>query len=196
MAGGFATAVAAAGHGLADGVAPSGVSLLLGLTFATVLGTLAIGSSRDASRAPSLPRLVTVVAGSQLAFHLIFAWLTPSAAPLASGPVLLHHAALPGTLAADAVAGAGAHHGWDAGMWLAHGVALVATVWFLRRAELALWELLRGAVDAARGMRLPAMAARPASGASVPADAPRHPVVLLLSGVVSRRGPPLAAAAR
>lgn len=177
IAGSFATAVAAAGHGLADGTAPSGVALLTGLVFAGVLGTLAIG------RRPSLPRLVVVVAGAQLAFHLVFSWLSPGSAAVAG-----HHG--DATLVTTA-----AHHGTDAGMWAAHGLALVATIWFLRRAELALWGLLRDALATVRGERLPVLAGRPAPGRTTPGSEPRHPLALLLLGGMGTRGPPRAAPA-
>lgn len=179
IAGSFATGVAALSHGLADGAAPSGIAILIGLVFAGVLGTFAAG------RQPSLPRVTVVVAGSQLAFHLVFSALTPGMATPAG-----HHG-MP-----ELLAPAMAHHGDDPAMWIAHALALVATVVFLRRAELALWNLLRDALRAIGRRSLPlAIAARPTSRRTFPATAPRHPVLLSLSSVVSRRGPPLAAAA-
>lgn len=173
VAGVFATTVAAVGHGLADGAVPSPLALVLGLVFATVFGTLVIG------RRPSLPRIAVIVAGAQVAFHLVFSWLTPGSATDTG-----HHGA------AELVT-TSAHHAVSPGMGAAHALALVATVAFLRRAELALWNLLRAAVAAlAPRSRLPAMAARPALRSAVTADAPRHPALLLLLPVLSRRGPP------
>ena len=178
IAGVFATAVAAAGHGLADGMPPSTLALVLGAVFATVLGTVAIG------RRPSLPRLAVVVAGSQVAFHLVFSWLTPGTATVG------HHGS------AMLVTAETAHHGPNPWMWIAHALALVATVAFLRRAELALWNLLRAAVAALTpGRRLPAIAARPPAPRVSSAAAPRHPLVVALSSVLTRRGPPLLVAA-
>jgi hypothetical protein len=180
VAGSFATGIAALSHGVVDGGAPSPLALGLGLVFAVMLGTLAIG------RRPSLPRLIVVVAGAQVAFHLVFSWLTPGTA---SGGG--HHGGT--TLLDPAVA----HHGTDPWMWAAHGLALVATVAFLRRAELALFQVLRDAVLQLVEIltRRPAIATRPAAHRASSADAPRHPVLLFLRFVRSHRGPPAAAPA-
>jgi hypothetical protein len=172
IAGSFATGVAAVGHGLADGSAPSTLAIFVGVVFAGLLGTLAIGGR------PSLPRLVVVVAGAQIAFHVVFSWLTPGTATQAD-----HHGV--SALVAPAVA----HHGTDPWMWAAHAVALLATIVFLRRAELALWNLLRDALRAV-AIRPIAIEARPATARAIPADAPRHPFALLFFSVVTRRGPP------
>jgi hypothetical protein len=179
IAGSFATGVAALSHGLADGSAPSPVALGLAVVFAGLLGTFAIG------RRPSLVRLGVVVAGAQVAFHLVFSWLTPGTAT-DSG----HHGAA--TLLGPAVA----HHGTDPWMWAAHAVALVATLAFLRKAELALFELVRDRVlqAVATVTRTPAIAARPPRVRTSSATAPRHPVLPFLKFVVSHRGPPVAAA--
>ena len=171
IAGSFATGVAAAAHGLADGAPPSALAVVVGLVFAGILGTLVIG------RTPSLPRLALIVGGSQVAFHLVFSWLTPGTATAA------HHGAA--TLMTPAVA----HHGTDPWMWAAHALALLATIAFLRRAELALWNLLLDALRATRFATI-AISARPASAATIAAAGPRHPLAFAVSSVVSRRGPP------
>jgi hypothetical protein len=178
IAGSFATGVAALSHGLADGSAPSPFALGLAVVFAGVLGTFAIGPR------PSLVRLGIVVAGAQVAFHLVFSWLTPGTA---SGTA--HHVGA--TLLEPAVA----HHGTDPWMWAAHAVALVATLVFLRKAELALWHLLRDAVldVVATVTRTPAIVAQPTAFRTSSAIAPRHPVLSFLKFVVSHRGPPTAA---
>lgn len=179
IAGSFATGVAAASHGIADGAGPSAFALIAALVFAGVLGTLVIGKT------PSLPRLTLVVGGAQFAFHLVFSWLTPGTATAAG-----HHGV------SELLAPAAAHHGGDPGMWAAHVIAMVATLAFLRHAELALFELLReqvlAVVEIAR--RVPAITPRPVAHRAVPATEPRHPVLLLLQFVVSHRGPPTAAA--
>ncbi|WP_309708361.1 hypothetical protein, partial [Pseudolysinimonas sp.] len=126
ITGAFATLAAAVSHGVADGAAPSTLALGSALVFAGVLGTFLVG------RRASLPRLVAIVAGSQLAFHLVFSWLTPGTATAAS-----HHVS-PAVLDP-----AVAHHGTDPEMWAAHALAMLVTIVFLRRAELALWSLLR-----------------------------------------------------
>ena len=172
IAGSLATGVAAVGHGLVDGSAPSTLAVIVGLVFAGLLGTFAIG------RRPSLPRLAAVVAGAQVAFHVVFSWLTPGTATQVD-----HHGV------STLVAPAAAHHGTDPWMWAAHVVALLATVVFLRRAELALWNLLRDVFRVSTFGPL-AIAARPASAGTVPADASRHPFSLLFFSVVTRRGPP------
>ena len=179
IAGSFATGVAAVGHGLVDGSAPSALAIVVGLVFAGLLGTLAIG------RRPSLPRLAIVVAGSQVAFHLVFSWLTPGTAV----PTGHHGMSSLVAQSAPSVAPAVAHHGTDPWMWAAHTVALLATVAFLRHAELALWNLLREALELVV-VRTLAIAARPAMVRTRPSDAPRHPFALLFFSVVTRRGPP------
>lgn len=180
IAGSFATAVAALSHGVVDGGSPSPFAIGAALVFAGVLGTFAIG------RRPSLPRLTVVVAGAQVAFHLVFSWLTPGTATGSS-----HHG---GAMTLDPAV---AHHGTDPGMWAAHALALVATLLFLRRAELALFELLRDAVLelVEIATRRPAIAARPIRFRTSSATAPRHPVLLFLTFVISHRGPPSAASA-
>lgn len=174
IAGSFATGIAAVSHGLADGIAPSALSLLVAFVFAGVLGTLAVG------RRPSLPRLAVVVAGSQLAFHLVFSFLTPGGTAPAAG----HHAV------PELLAPAIAHHGAAPGMWFAHALAGVATLVFLVRAERALWGLLRDALRAATIARIPAVAA-PVIVRVPLAAAPRHPVSFSFLSVVSHRGPPV-----
>lgn len=183
IAGSFATGVAALSHGIVDGGSPSPLALLAALVFAGMLGSFALG------RRPSLPRLTVVVAGSQLAFHGVFSWLTPGAATDAG-----HHGThSTATLLEPALA----HHGTDPAMWWAHALAMLATLIFLRRAERALFELVREAVldtvEIAR--RLPAIAGRPRASRTFRASEPRHPVFVLLEFVVSHRGPPAAAAA-
>lgn len=172
IVGSFATGIAATSHGIAAGTAPSGLALGGALLFAGVLGTFVVGSR------PSLPRLIAIVAGSQLAFHLVFSWLTPGTAATA-----VHHQT-PAVLQPAA-----AHHGTDPGMWAAHALAMLVTIVFLHRAELALWSLLRDAVDVIR-FRPPVVVATPRTTLAVSAEAPRHPVPALFLSIVSHRGPP------
>jgi len=180
IAGSFATGIAALSHGIVDGGSPSPFALGVALVFAGLLGTFAL------SRRASLPRLAVVVAGSQLAFHLVFSWLTPATATSTG-----HHGTA--TLLAPALT----HHGADPLMWIAHGVALLATLAFLHRAEVALFALIRDTVarTVATVTRMPAIAARPPRRWTPSATAPRHPVLPLLRFVVSHRGPPSPAAA-
>ena len=173
IAGSFATGIAALGHGLADGAAPSALAIATGLVFAGLLGTFSAG------RRPSVPRLAVTVGGAQFAFHLVFSWLTPGTSTAGD-----HHTA--GVLLAPAVA----HHGTDTVMWLAHGLAAVATLVFLARAERAVWSLLAEALEAASVAGSPAIAALPAAHRNVPDDAPRHPVSIVVLSSLSRRGPP------
>lgn len=173
MAGSFATGVAALGHGLADGVAPSVLAVVSGLIFAGLLGTLLAG------RRPSLPRLAVTVGGAQLAFHVVFSWLTPGTSTAGD-----HHSA--GVLLAPA----SAHHGTDPAMWAAHALAAVATLAFLVRAERALWNLLVDALEAVTVARTPAIAARPRVGRAVPGAESRHPLVPDFLSAFSLRGPP------
>lgn len=178
IAGSFATGVAALGHGLADGAAPSVFAIVNALLFAGLLGTLAAG------RRPSLPRLAVTVGGTQFAFHLVFSWLTPGTSTAGT-----HHQA--GDLLVPAVA----HHGTDPAMWLAHVLAAVATLAFLATAERALWNLLADALEAATVARTPPLATPPAAPRSVPSDAPRHPVSSVFLSSLSHRGPPVPAGA-
>lgn len=173
MAGSFATGVAALGHGLADGAAPSGFAIVSGLVFAGLLGTVVAG------RRPSLPRLAVTVGGAQLAFHLVFSWLTPGTSTAGD-----HHSA--GALLAPAVA----HHGTDPAMWAAHALAAVATLVFLVRAERALWNLLVDALEAATVARTPAIAALPRVGRAMPGAGARHPIAAVFLSAFSLRGPP------
>jgi len=172
IAGAFATGVAATSHGLADGAAPSTLSLAVALVFAGVLGTFVVG------RRPSLPRLAVIVSGSQLGFHLLFAGLTPGTAAPAS-----HHDLSP------VLEPAVAHHGTSPTMWIAHAIALLATIWFLRRAEVALWRMLRHAFDVVR-FRSPVVAVRPRTDLAVGAAASWYPLPAPFLSVVSDRGPP------
>lgn len=174
MTGAFATAVAALSHGLVDGGSPSALSLGAGLVFAGMLGTLLVG------RRPSLPRLVAIVAATQLAFHTVFSWLTPGTATTTPG----HHET------SVLLAPAAEHHGTDPAMWGAHAVAMLVTILFLRRAEVALWSLLRDALEAVTVAGLPVIAVRPLPGRAVSAQAPRHPVSFVFLSALSRRGPP------
>ncbi len=178
MAGSFATGVAALGHGLADGTAPSAFAILNGLVFAGIVGTFLAG------RRPSVARLAVTVGAAQVAFHLVFSWLTPGTA-IATG----HHGA------SELLAPAVAHHGADPAMWLAHLLAGVATLVFLVRAERALWSLLAEALEAATVARRPAIATPPRIARSVPVDAPRHPLFFVFLSSFSLRGPPAVAGA-
>jgi hypothetical protein len=178
MAGSFATGVAALGHGLADGTAPSAFAIVNALIFAGLLGTFAAG------RTPSFPRLAITVAGTQVAFHLVFSWLTPGTATGGG-----HH------VASELLAPAVAHHGADPLMWIAHVLAGVATLAFLARAERALWSLLAEALVAATVARTPAVAARPRRLPGLATDAPRHPVSFVFLSAFSLRGPPVVAGA-
>ncbi|HWH96865.1 MAG TPA: hypothetical protein VNS80_00725 [Pseudolysinimonas sp.] len=176
IAGSFATGIAATSHALADGAVPSALALTVALVFAGILGTFVIG------RAPSLPRLAVIVAGSQLAFHLAFSALTPGGAVPAG-----HHGVA--RALEPVLAPAIAHHGADPTMWIAHAAAMLATLWFLRRAEMAVWRMLREALHVVR-FRLPVVATRPHTTLAVSADAPRHPLFVPFLSIVSHRGPP------
>jgi hypothetical protein len=175
VTGALATVAAAVSHGVADGGAPSALALGSALVFAGVLGTFLIG------RRASLPRLVGIVAGSQLAFHLVFSYLTPGTATGGS-----HHGS---AVLEPAVA----HHGTDPGMWAAHALAMLVTLVFLRRAELALWSLLRDALATVIVDRIPAIEAVPSVPRVALSAAPRHPVSSVVLSALRDRGPPVLA---
>lgn len=172
ITGAFATVAAAVSHGVADGAAPSALAFGGALVLAGVLGTFLVG------RRASLPRLVAVVASSQLAFHLAFSYLTPGTATVTG-----HHDAP--ALLEPAVT----HHGTEPGMWAAHALALLVTIVFLRRAELALWSLLRGALRVVPAVR-PIVVPHASAALTRSTDAPRHPVSAPFLSIVSHRGPP------
>jgi hypothetical protein len=175
VTGALATTAAAVSHGVAAGAAPSLLALGGALLFSGVLGTFLIG------RRASLPRLVAIVASSQLAFHLVFSYLTPGTATAGT-----HHGA------AGVLDPAVAHHGTDPGMWAAHAVALLVTIAFLRRAELALWNLLRDAVAAVTVWEVPAIDPLPSVPRATVATEPRHPISSVVLSVLRDRGPPVA----
>ena len=129
IAGAFAVAVAAISHVLGGGAAPGALALGTGTIFAMLLGTFTMG------RRPSLPRLGAAVAGAQLAFHLLFSYLAPGLGAHALGGHHGAHGVGPIELAA------GIPHAGSPAMWFAHAAALVATLVFLRRAELAIWRM-------------------------------------------------------
>jgi hypothetical protein len=174
ITGAFATVAAAISHGLADGAAPSALAFGGALVFAGVLGTFLVG------RRASLPRLVAVVASSQLAFHLVFSSLTPGSATVGG-----HHDA------AGVLEPAVAHHGAEPGMWVAHAVAMLVTIAFLRRAELAVWGLLGQAV-AAFVPRVPVVGPPPSVPRAAAAVALWHPVSAVSLRALRDRGPPVA----
>jgi hypothetical protein len=174
ITGAFATVAAAISHGLADGAAPSALAFGGALVFAGMLGTFLVG------RRASLPRLVAVVASSQLAFHLVFSSLTPGSATVGG-----HHDA------AGVLEPAVAHHGAEPGMWVAHAVAMLVTIAFLRRAELAVWGLLRQAV-AAFVPRVPVVGPLPSVPRAAAAVALWHPVSAVSLRALRDRGPPVA----
>jgi hypothetical protein len=175
VTGALATAAAAVSHGVAGGEAPSTLAIGGALVFAGVLGTFLVG------RRASLPRLVAIVAGSQLAFHLLFSYLTPGTAGGGA-----HHGA-PELLQPAVV-----HHGTDPGMWMAHAFAMLVTIGFLRRAELALWSLLRDAIAAVTVSGMPAIDPLPRMLRATVATEPRHPISSAVLAVLRDRGPPVA----
>lgn len=173
--GAFATLAAAVSHGIADGVAPSALALGGGLVFAGVLGTFLVGHRA------SLPRLVAVVAGSQLAFHLVFSFLTPIATTAGS-----HHGT-PGVLDPVVV-----HHGTGPAMSIAHAIALLVTIVFLHRAELAVWGLLQRAVAAVTLAGMPVVDAVRSAPRAAAAGALWHPLSVVFRTALRDRGPPVA----
>jgi hypothetical protein len=174
----FATAAAALSHAIAGGGTPSPLALAVGVVFGGMLGTFAL------SARPSLPRLTIAVGVTQLVFHVVFSTLG-SAAPVAGHA---HDALL-------VPAATGHSHADSPLMWVSHAIAGVLTLGLLRRAEQALWRVLRGFVRlVAAPFRTPALA--PVTPAVV-ATAPESTVRLhgrLLASTLSGRGPPLSAA--
>jgi hypothetical protein len=148
LVGAFATGVAAVSHTLAGGYRPDALGLISAAVFAGMLGTLAIG------RRPSLPRLSIAVAGSQLAFHILFVSLAAPGAAHADDPTAtmsgMPGMQMPGMqmpgMQMPFVTVAPSHvvdHLTSPSMWVAHAIAGVLTILFLRRAETAVWGMLR-----------------------------------------------------
>jgi hypothetical protein len=183
IAGSFAIATAAVSHVVGGGSVPSALALGTGAVFAVLIGTLAMG------RRPSLPRLGVAVAGSQLAFHLLFSSLSPGVSAHAAG---LHHGA-PTAGSLDLIAAV--PHAGSPAMWIAHAVAMVATLVFLRRAELSVWRMVRrefdrlGSFDRILRAPQPTPTARLVARAEAPALRPAP-----FLAAFSLRGPPVAAA--
>ena len=187
-----ATTVAAVSHSLAGGYRPGILSLGVALVFAGMLGTAVIGLR------PSLPRLAVAVGVSQLAFHLLFSLLGTGAAASSSGS----GGGMPGMPAMDPspiptpLASSAHDHLADPGMWIAHALAAVLTVLFLRHAELAVWSML-GRLGRVLVTRLTVLLAPLPTDA--PVRIPAWPTVALarvdrlLVASASRRGPPLLA---
>ena len=179
-----ATIVAAVSHSLAGGYQPGILSFGLGLVFAGLLGTAVIG------RRPSLPRLSTAVGASQLAFHLLFSTLGSGSgfsSPAAGG--MSGMSSMDATSPA-ALAVSGHDHLADPAMWIAHALAAVLTIAFLRHAELAVWMMLTRLIARVTAFIVPVLTTPPAARPTgLPAVRPCACRVHISSA--SRRGPPL-----
>ncbi|QNO36757.1 hypothetical protein H4J02_09690 [Protaetiibacter sp. SSC-01] len=188
LLGGVATVLAAVSHLVGGGPAPSGLALVLGGVFATAVGTIAVGRLRPGRRALTLPRVISGVAISQLAFHLVFSLLGQGAAVATTGG---HH----GLAAIASDPGAAIAQG-GAGMWIAHLVAGVLTVLYLRHLESRVWTVLAqlGGL-AVRALRVAATAPVADAPRLTAARAPRVPAASALLDTIARRGPPAAARA-
>lgn len=181
LLGAVATTLAALSHGWADGYGPSALSLVLGVVFASAVGTLAFGRRHDGRRLP-LPRIVVAVGLGQLAFHTGFSLLGTGATVTTHGG---HHATI-------VLSGAGAHVAHEGtGMWAAHTVAGILTVTYLTHLERRVWGLL---TQLARFVLRPVAVVprRVVGGRRLIASVrpPARPVPALRGGV-ARRGPPL-----
>lgn len=165
--------LAAGGHGLATGQAPSRVAMGAGLLLIFTVSCLLGGRER------SLLGIGGAMLGAQAGLHLGFGAGRPRMAMTMHGAHMTYahtHALTPHATAAHI------------------GAALVAT-WWLRRGEAALWSLLRRAASLVPGLAAwwkgPAgpIAARPNGAVGRPAE-PRPLRQALLRHAVSRRGPP------
>lgn len=183
LVGAVATGVAAVSHTLAGGYRPDPLGLGVALVFAGMLGTVAIG------RRPSLPRLIVAVGGAQLAFHVLFASLTvPQAEGLrAMTPTMPEMPGMPTTVVAVTPVHVMDHLA-SPGMWVAHTIAGLLTIVFLRRAETAMWSMLRRLVIRMLLLAAPTPLTRPVAAplARVRVLHSRHLVAAL-----PLRGPPL-----
>ena len=190
----LALTVAAFSHVAGGGSAPGALGIGLALAFALPLAVAVTGKKLSAAR------LSIAVAFAQLAFHTLFSLGASTTAVTATGGGHHGHDALVLSSGdATEMAGmAGMHAGPS--MWIAHGVAAVATVvgiWFGERTMRALAELAREGVSAvvcALGLVL-ALVAKPVKLRAVVARAAR--VVPHDSGLAwstqPHRGPPAVA---
>ncbi|MGN6273587.1 MAG: hypothetical protein ACTHMQ_10930 [Protaetiibacter sp.] len=184
LLGTVATLLAALSHAAGGGPVPSALALVLGGVFATAVGTIALGRVA-AGRRSSLVRTSVAVGIAQLAFHLGFSLLATGASVHLSGG---HHHGLV-SIAADPAA-AIAQGG--AGMWLAHLLAAIATVLYLRHLEGRVWAVLArvgGILLRVLGIRMPQQPAHPPRPA---VSRTPLPVSVLLRDAIARRGPPAA----
>lgn len=150
-------------HLLAGG-RPSVPSVVAGLALSAAIALPATGRER------SLEVILPLLAGAQIALHLLF-----SLGPAAQGTHLAGHAHT----------GLACH----AGMLIAHGWAVGLTALWLARGEALLWGVLRRLT--ARLIRVVVAQAVPVLPRPVvPPAAPRPVRPLLLRHAVHRRGPP------
>lgn len=179
-----ATLLAAVSHLLGGGHAPSALALVVGVVFATFVGTVAVGRVATGRRV-GVVRTAIAVGITQFVFHIGFALLGSGAAVSATG-AHRHHAVF--SIAADPAA-AVAHGG--AAMWLAHIAAAVLTVLYLRHLERHVWAVLSrlgGVLLRAFSIQMPQPTVRPlrvAVARELPAAS------ALLRDAIARRGPPV-----
>lgn len=185
------TTIALLSHLLAGGALPGALGIVVPLLISTSLCSVLAGV-----RMP-WTRLTASVALSQVLFHTLFVLGTGTAvSPSAPG----HGAHHPGADATAAVLrgdGQTAHLGHpSAGMWVAHGMAAVATVLALRHGEILATRLGRAVRRAARRFialrpHTHPVGSRPRRTSSPVIGTGRtpHPLVLSVGGP-TRRGPP------
>jgi hypothetical protein len=176
-AGTIATLVAAASHGLADGMFPGIAGLSLALVFSAIVGIVFAG------RRLRVLRLAASVILSQLAFHLLFSSMVASGAVESTG----HHAS---TLVAGPLVHA------SAPMWFAHAIAAVITILAIRHGERALVGLRETARMLLAALTpvaspTPLRLARNPRLRTAPAPVPRLVPEFLIA--LGHRGPPVAA---
>lgn len=181
--GSVATLLAALSHTWAGGLVPGTLALVLGGVFASAVGVAAVGRRRT-----SLVRTVAGVGIAQLAFHLVFSLLSTGGTVVSTAG---HHHATAAILTApaDAVAQGGI------AMWMAHLVAGVLTVAYLRRLEALVWALIArvgGFLVRVLEVRPEPVAVPRTLVASRPMPRPRS----ILGASIARRGPPVLLGAR
>ncbi|MCO6006094.1 hypothetical protein NE236_13960 [Actinoallomurus purpureus] len=160
-------ALAVVGHVTASHEAVPPAAIGAGLVGLTIVAVVLAGTER------SLGTILAGLLGGQFMLHVLF-----TAAQ--HGQHMAHHPAAlasPGTRA----------------MTLAHVTAAVASAWWLRRGERAVWRLARRAAAAViRPLRalLSSPVPLPAPGGHVLADSVGRPSERVLRHVLTRRGPP------
>ncbi|MDQ0645187.1 hypothetical protein [Microbacterium murale] len=169
----IATIIAAVSHTIGGGAPPHPLLVIALSVFLSPLAALLVG------RTPGMARLSAAVVVSQTVFHVLFVVLGATAAPTVSAGH--HHVMTLDPLTSTVTP--------DAGMLGAHVVAAALTIALLWRGE-QLMRIIARWVHALLRTRMPRLHADWPVPASFAITA-RNAITSLLTGDISRRGPPV-----